>query len=124
MQSYVVFYAATIEYYIAMARSLNITYPTVLVLRAIERGYCYGFDIMDVTGLPSGTVYPALRRLEQHSLLRSRWEDERKAAAEQRPPRRYYVLTRAGKDLLAEGLARFPGLERVIPAAGAETARP
>jgi hypothetical protein len=38
------------------------------VLHALARGYSYGFDIMGATGLPSGTVYPALRRLE-----RQRW---------------------------------------------------
>ena len=35
-----------------------------LILQALDNGYYYGFDIMDVTGLPSGTVYPALRRME------------------------------------------------------------
>lgn len=107
-----------------MARSPNVTYPTVLVLQAIDLGYCYGFDIMDITGLPSGTVYPALRRLEQTSLLRSRWEDEQRASAEQRPPRRYYVITRAGHALLEKGLQRFPGLERVIPVPGANVVKP
>ena len=41
---------------------LSIT--VAVILQALENGYQYGFDIMDVTGLPSGTVYPALRRLE------------------------------------------------------------
>lgn len=107
-----------------MSRSLNITYPTVLVLQAIELGYCYGFDIMDITGLPSGTVYPALRRLEQHALLRSKWENEDRAAAEQRPARRYYVITKSGRAMLETGLRRFPGLERIIPVPSAETVEP
>src|SRR5688572_19862296 len=41
-----------------------LTYSSALVLQAIASGYRYGFDVMDVTGLPSGTVYPALRKLE------------------------------------------------------------
>ena len=43
---------------------MKLTYPTALVLQALASGYHYGFDIMDATGLPSGTVYPVLRRLE------------------------------------------------------------
>ena len=39
-------------------RRLSIT--AVSVLQAIANGYEYGFDIIDQTGLPSGTVYPAL----------------------------------------------------------------
>lgn len=96
---------------------LQITYSTVLVLHAIAQGYPYGFDIMDVTGLPSGTVYPALRRLEQGGALRSRWESETAAARGQRPQRRYYVLTRRGETLLGDGLRRFHGIARSIPTA-------
>jgi DNA-binding PadR family transcriptional regulator len=41
------------------------TYPTAAVLMAIRHGHRYGFDVMDATGLPDGTVYPILRRLER-----------------------------------------------------------
>ena len=40
-----------------MSPRLNLTYPTALVLQALARGFHHGFDIMDATGLPSGTVY-------------------------------------------------------------------
>ena len=72
------------------------------------RGYRHGFDILDATGLPSGTVYPILRRLEQDRLATSRWEPARIAQQEQRPPRRYYVLTSEGDALVGEARARFP----------------
>ena len=85
---------------------MNITYPTALVLEALSRGYHYGFDIMDVTNLPSGTVYPILRRLEQDGIATSRWEPAKDAQAEQRPPRRYYTLTRDGQALVEEARAR------------------
>lgn len=81
---------------------------TALVLDALDRGSRHGFDILDATGLPSGTVYPILRRLEQDGLATSRWEAARTAQQEQRPPRRYYTLTRAGDELLQEARARFP----------------
>ena len=41
-----------------------------------------------------GTLYKALGRLEEFGLLTSRWEDA--AAAEGRPRRRLYELTRQG----------------------------
>ena len=95
---------------------MNRTYPTTLVLQALARGYHYGFDIMDATGVPSGTVYPILRRLDHEALATSRWESERLARREQRPARRYYAITAAGRRVLAEGLERFSEVERVVPA--------
>lgn len=88
----------------------NLTFPTGLVLQAIHDGTRYGFDIIEVTGLPSGTVYPALRRLEAAGCLASAWEDAGAADAEGRPPRCYYDLTPAGNRLLAEAVARFPSI--------------
>jgi DNA-binding PadR family transcriptional regulator len=81
---------------------------TALVLDALGRGCRHGFDILDATGLPSGTVYPILRRLEQDGLATSRWESARLAQQEQRPPRRYYVLTASGVGLLQDARERFP----------------
>jgi DNA-binding PadR family transcriptional regulator len=62
---------------------------------------------MDATGLPSGTVYPILRRLDAEGHVRSRWEKEGLARREQRPPRRYYELTAQGEALLETALARY-----------------
>ena len=86
---------------------MNVTLPTTLVLQAIARGHHHGFDVMDATGLPSGTVYPILRRLEREGLLRASWEDGATARDEQRPPRRYYAITAEGDALLARARARF-----------------
>ena len=44
--------------------SVRMTQVTALVLRAVAAGHRYGFDVMEACALPSGTVYPALRRLE------------------------------------------------------------
>ena len=87
-----------------------------LVLQAVEGGYRYGFDIMDMTGLPSGTVYPALRRLEDHGLVISKWEPHAIAQAELRPPRKYYELTEAGRGALATALSRYRLLDKPLPA--------
>ena len=96
-----------------MAR-LNLTYPTALVLKAISAGFHYGFDVMDATGLPSGTVYPILRRLDREGLLESSWEKQTSAQPEQRPPRRYYAVTKAGERMLASAVARYATLDQAI----------
>ena len=75
---------------------MRMTLATTLVMQAIGAGHRHGFDIVDVTGYPTGTVYPALRRLESDGYVRSRWEDEHAAAREGRPARRYYELTASG----------------------------
>ncbi len=93
-------------------RRLSIT--AVSVLHAIADGYQYGFDVIDQTGLPSGTVYPALSRLERDGLVRSAWENEHEAHAEGRPARRYYKLTAPGVKALAEATAYYRSL---LPAA-------
>ena len=46
-----------------------LSFTGLFVLQALARGYRFGFDIMEVTGLPSGTIYPALRRLEALELV-------------------------------------------------------
>ena len=98
----------------AMSPRLNLTYPTGLVLQALARGFHYGFDIMDATGLPSGTVYPILRRLDGEGLLESRWEKHAAAQKAQRPPRRYYGITEAGERMLVAALERFPTLDQAV----------
>jgi DNA-binding PadR family transcriptional regulator len=92
----------------------RITYATTVVLAALEHGLTHGFDIMDETGLPAGTVYPILRRLEEAGLLRSAWEAETRARAAGRPRRRNYRLTAAGRAAVKEALARHPRVLRLF----------
>ena len=90
-----------------------ITLPTTLVLQAIADGARYGFDIADRTGLQTGTVYPALRRLDDLGFVRSHWESEKVARREQRPARRYYEITKTGTAELAVAMKRFANLGRL-----------
>lgn len=94
-----------------MSRPLSTT--PALVLHAVGRGFRHGFDIMDVTGLPSGTVYPALRRLEASGRVRSKWEAVSTAQRAKRPRRRYYEITSRGVRALEEAYTRFPWLATV-----------
>ena len=102
---------------------MRVTFPTATVLCALAHGHGYGFEIIDVTGLRAGTVYPILRRLEAEGLVRSTWERAALAQAEGRPPRRNYRMTAAGAGAAEEALQRYPALERLFGApAGDEPA--
>ena len=99
----------------------RLSHTAAMILQAIHAGYKYGFSIMEMTGLPSGTVYPAMRRLERDDLIRSQWERQSIADAEQRPPRKYYRVTAAGISSLEAARKRYPLLSRLIPAEEAKT---
>jgi DNA-binding PadR family transcriptional regulator len=91
-----------------------LSYTALFVLQALAQGYRFGFDIMDATSLPSGTVYPALRRLEAMGLVESSWEEDEKARKASRPRRRNYQLTRAGREQLAEAEARYRAVSKLF----------
>jgi PadR family transcriptional regulator PadR len=95
-----------------MSGEIKLTHTAALVLKVISGGARYGFDIMEKTGLPSGTVYPILRRLEEGALIQSKWENG-EAQELQRPQRRYYRLTRSGERTLIKAAQRYPLLENL-----------
>ena len=77
-----------------------------LLLATLEGGPQHGYAIREVLradsggrfDLPSGTVYPALYRLERAGLIVGRW-----TAVGDRRQRRRYELTPAGRRALADG---------------------
>jgi PadR family transcriptional regulator, regulatory protein PadR len=89
------------------ARPVSLVSATIL--RALKHGHCYGFDIMQATGLPSGTIYPALRRLEILKLIRSDY-DSAATADSGGPPRKCFRVTAEGKRALEAATERFPVL--------------
>src|SRR5580693_9349866 len=91
----------------------KLSHTAALILHAIHAGDGYGFGVMEMTGLPSGTVYPAMRRLERDGLIRSQWERQAIADAGQRPPRKYYKLTRPGRATLDASQRRYPLLTKL-----------
>jgi PadR family transcriptional regulator PadR len=92
-----------------------LSYTALFILQALAQGHRFGFDVMDATHLPSGTVYPALRRLEAMRLVASDWENDDQARRASRPRRRYYELTKAGREQLSEAEARFRAVSKLFP---------
>jgi PadR family transcriptional regulator PadR len=88
--------------------SPKMTITVQLVLRALlatPGREMYGLEIVRGAGLPSGTVYPILYRLESAGWLEKRTEniDPKKA---ERPRRSYYRITAKGTEAAREAMAR------------------
>jgi PadR family transcriptional regulator, regulatory protein PadR len=104
-----------------MGTKLRMTLQTKLVLRALSKNPLqprYGLDISKETGLPDGSIYTILARLETVGLLHSAWEDI-DPAKEGRPRRRHYWLTGEGVRVAREVAAATPSLTWAPRPAGA-----
>jgi len=88
---------------------LRMTLQTQLVLRALLEDPAkqrYGLELCELAGLPSGTIYPILARLEQAGWVDSVWEDPAVHEDQGRPRRRFYRITQDGAVQAREALAR------------------
>jgi len=90
----------------------SLSFTAAAVLHAIRCGRAYGFEIMEVAGLPSGTLYPLLARLQARELVASAWETPRQDGER---PRRYYRLTGEGIEVARLELARLSARRRRVP---------
>ncbi len=73
----------------------------------------YGYSLINELAeqglnIDQGTLYPLLRRLEADGLLQSQWNTEGSR------PRRYYVISPAGADLLQALSDEWRGLAAVL----------
>jgi PadR family transcriptional regulator PadR len=73
----------------------------------------YGYDLMKAAGLPSGTLYPLLARLEGQKLVVSAWETPQE---EGQRPRKYYKLTGEGIRIARLELAQASARRQRAPA--------
>ena len=79
----------------------RLSYQGLLVLRAFldrHREELCGADLLKLTNLSSGTLYPILLRFEKYRMLESEWEDVDPQEAG-RPRRRLYKVTSHGAQL-------------------------
>jgi PadR family transcriptional regulator PadR len=72
------------------------------ILSILSRSSCYASDIIKELKdakviVVEGTLYPLLTRQKNAVLLSYRWEE-----SPQGPPRKYYELTKEGKEYLAD----------------------
>jgi PadR family transcriptional regulator PadR len=97
-----------------------------LLLATLEAGPRHGYAIIEALrirsdgrlDLPTGTVYPALRRLERAGLVRGAWSE----AAGRR--RRVYKLTPAGRRRLSAERGAWRQFSAAVTALLEPSARP
>ncbi len=89
-----------------MQRLTRTTTRTLLALLEAPRSWRYGYDLMKVADITSGTLYPLLARLAEDGWLESRWEESELPG---RPRRQLYRLTAAGRVRAPKVLERAQG---------------
>jgi PadR family transcriptional regulator, regulatory protein PadR len=109
-----------------MGTDVRVTTAVAKVLAALLESPSdlhYGLDLINATGLPSGTLYPILVRLERAGWLDAQWEEIDRTVAG-RPARRYYRFTPDGlSHARLELAALYRHLDRARPAPSSEPRR-
>lgn len=77
-----------------MKRLTHTTTRALLAFLEEPRNWRYGYDLMKVADISSGTLYPLLARLTDDGWLESRWEEPEVPG---KPPRQMYRLTATGR---------------------------
>ena len=88
-----------------MPRIPNRSKQTLLVFQSLlgaPMSWTHGYELSQLTGLKSGTLYPLLMRLSEQGLLEDRWEESDVAG---RPPRHAYRLSSSGRAFAREALS-------------------
>jgi DNA-binding PadR family transcriptional regulator len=86
-----------------MQRLTRTTTRTLLAFLEAPRSWRYGYDLMKVADISSGTLYPLLARLTEDGWLESRWEESELSG---RPRRQLYRLTATGRVRARHALER------------------
>lgn len=89
-----------------------------IILTLVKSEPMYGYRIcrsVESAGLglsfKEGSLYPALRRLEENALVESYWEEEEVLG---RPRRKYYRITPRGAAALEKKIAEWEALNRAM----------
>jgi DNA-binding PadR family transcriptional regulator len=102
-----------------MGLRLRLSKQTLTVLDALlcrPGQWQHGYSLSRRTGIPSGTLYPILMRLEKLSWLETRWEASKAAG---RPPRHLYRLSGTAREWAREELRAAQEINFWKPAQGA-----
>ena len=90
-----------------------------LLLSLLAKEEMYGYQIVKEMGSRSsgyfrfkeGTLYPALHRLEESNLVDGTWRE-----VDTGVPRRYYHITKKGRNVLAERLQEWRRFSKAVNA--------
>ena len=83
------------------------------ILSLLNRGNSYGYDVSDFLSkhmdLSDGAVYPILRKLKDDGLVTTYLSEDSGG-----PPRKYYAITKLGKELYANEKKDWLAFAKVI----------
>ena len=83
------------------------------VLSLLKKHDCYGYEISeylsDQIDIADGTVYPILRKLKSDGLVSTYLQEESGG-----PPRKYYSLTKLGRETYKNDRAEYLNFARTI----------
>lgn len=93
----------------------------VAVLKLLERGAMYGYELVEaldrhsdgVLAMGQSTLYPMLYNLEAQGFVKAEWRD-----GDSGRQRKYYALTALGKRRLANETKQWEALSRAMAAMG------
>jgi PadR family transcriptional regulator, regulatory protein PadR len=102
---------------VSINKDLVAASSTPLVLAILAEGDSYGYAILqrvrELSGgaleWTDGMLYPVLHRLERSGLVESRWEK-----AETGRRRKYYRVTRAGREQLAQERREWTAVDETL----------
>ena len=100
-----------------ISRELKAASTKPMILSILARGESYGYQLLqDITELSGGNwewseamLYPVLKRLSSEGFIQSRWEVQ-----ENGRKRKYYHLTKLGKEALAEERDNWLNVHQVL----------
>ncbi|WML41470.1 PadR family transcriptional regulator [Neobacillus sp. OS1-2] len=89
----------------------------ILLLSLLVEGDCYGYEMTkklrilsdDAYHMNEGTLYPALKRLENKECVTSYWSQQTDGTR-----RKYYSITETGHKLLSEKLKNWKQINQLI----------
>lgn len=83
------------------------------VLALLEKRDCYGYEISEYLSnhidIADGTVYPILRKLKNDGVVSTYLQEESGG-----PPRKYYSLTKLGREAYKNDRAEYLNFARVV----------
>jgi PadR family transcriptional regulator PadR len=98
----------------------------VAVLKLLERGEMYGYELVEtlarssngVLAMGQSTLYPLLYNLEAKGLVRSKWKPGGQAEGGAARDRKYYSLTDRGRHRLAAETRQWNALAQAMSQIG------
>lgn len=90
---------------------------SLILLQLLNEKDMYGYELVkelekrsdNDLSVKEGTLYPALHKLEKQEYIECYWQEQEKG-----PARKYYQITDAGKEVLAEKVSEWKDFVQVM----------